>query len=297
MIVTHDRPALLARCLAAVLSQTLPVDEIIVIDNASAVPAHGLLADEHEGSPISWWRTRHNVGGAGGFAWGLTIAHTRGHARTWLMDDDAEPDPQCHGHLTAAASTLGGDGYSFLASTVLEAPATSPGPPRTTPSPSGGVRPTDFAHFIGVLVNMDVARRTHLPVSDFFIWHDDVEYTRRLGTLAPGYACQDALMYHPRTGDRVDSRWKLEHDVRNRLWLLRFPFLVGGAPRWRYLLQTVRVVARQAMIAGDKRAWCTFLWRGLRDGLTTEPVPRHAEALIPLIGLEIVQHHTAASAT
>ena len=46
VVVTRNRPALLKRCLEAIDSQTYPVRELVVVDNASDEPTREFLASE-----------------------------------------------------------------------------------------------------------------------------------------------------------------------------------------------------------------------------------------------------------
>jgi rhamnopyranosyl-N-acetylglucosaminyl-diphospho-decaprenol beta-1,3/1,4-galactofuranosyltransferase len=48
VVVTRNRPALLKRCLEAIDSQTYPVRELVVVDNASDKPTREFLACESE---------------------------------------------------------------------------------------------------------------------------------------------------------------------------------------------------------------------------------------------------------
>ena len=46
VVVTRNRPALLKRCLEAIDSQTYPVSQLVVLDNASDEPTREFLAGE-----------------------------------------------------------------------------------------------------------------------------------------------------------------------------------------------------------------------------------------------------------
>jgi hypothetical protein len=60
-----------------------------------------------------------NEGGAGGFATGLAWALHRGHDLAWLMDDDAEPYPDCLDQLLLPYSGDVGR-YSFTSPQVVD---------------------------------------------------------------------------------------------------------------------------------------------------------------------------------
>ena len=104
-VLTRNRKALLEECVRALLVQTHPVDEVIVLDNASTdgteehLRAAGLLDEPR----LRFERREENTGGAGGFREGVRLAVAAGRDWIWLMDDDAEPRPDALERLLAAA--------------------------------------------------------------------------------------------------------------------------------------------------------------------------------------------------
>ncbi len=70
VILTHNAPKSLAKCLEAISAQTSPPDSILVVDSASEQPVRA--ADLSTGSvPVTVLRSDTNVGPAGGYALGL----------------------------------------------------------------------------------------------------------------------------------------------------------------------------------------------------------------------------------
>ncbi|MFI1239152.1 glycosyltransferase [Nocardia sp. XZ_19_231] len=90
VVVTHKRRELLAESLKVLASQSRPVDHLIVVDNANEDAVAELVAQQ----PIeaTYLGSRHNLGGAGGFALGMLHALTQGADWVWLADDDGRPD-------------------------------------------------------------------------------------------------------------------------------------------------------------------------------------------------------------
>lgn len=89
VIVTHDRPALLSRALAALAAQTMPCADVVVVDNGSAPPTGALIAREAPRARVV--RHDRNEPPAAAFAAGLKAAFAAGADAAWLMDDDCEP--------------------------------------------------------------------------------------------------------------------------------------------------------------------------------------------------------------
>ena len=108
VVVTYNRKALLNECLEAILSQSHPVERIILIDNASTdgtkemLRTTGLLQDAR----MQYVRMETNTGGSGGFYEGLRIGRECGCDWLWLMDDDTVPAADCLEKLLLAQEIL-----------------------------------------------------------------------------------------------------------------------------------------------------------------------------------------------
>lgn len=84
VVVTYNRKELLRECLQALLNQTRPLDEIIVVDNASTDGTDQMIPEEFP--QITHVRLPENIGGAGGFHEGMKLAYEKGHDWIWVMD-------------------------------------------------------------------------------------------------------------------------------------------------------------------------------------------------------------------
>ncbi|MFF0816185.1 glycosyltransferase [Rhodococcus sp. NPDC003318] len=90
VVVTHRRRELLAASLQVLTSQTRPLDHLIVVDNAAEDEVRDLV--EAANIPTTYLGSKHNLGGAGGFALGMLHALALGADWVWLADDDGRPD-------------------------------------------------------------------------------------------------------------------------------------------------------------------------------------------------------------
>ena len=66
VLVTFNRKTLLRTCLNSLLKQTRPIDQILIVDNASSDGTPELLREEFPQLPLL--RLDRNTGGAGGFS-------------------------------------------------------------------------------------------------------------------------------------------------------------------------------------------------------------------------------------
>jgi rhamnopyranosyl-N-acetylglucosaminyl-diphospho-decaprenol beta-1,3/1,4-galactofuranosyltransferase len=90
VVVTHKRRELLAESLKVLSTQSRPLDHLVVVDNADEAEVRALV----EGSdvPTTYLGSKHNLGGAGGFALGMLYALSLGADWLWLADDDGRPE-------------------------------------------------------------------------------------------------------------------------------------------------------------------------------------------------------------
>jgi len=278
VVVTYNRADLLRRCLHALERQTHPLDEILVIDNASTDGTPDMVRREFPA--VSLTRMTRNSGGAGGFARGVDMAIDRGHEFAWLFDDDAEPRHEALAPLMAAMHTATPTRPGFVAATVvgpegeiLDAHL----PPRIENSRNLGIRcpdstyPAAFATFVGPLINLQVAQMTYLPIADFYIWWDDWEYTARLQSLSGGLASPESLVAHPARPDDCDKKWRLRADIRNRLWIIRLAGLASSHARSYAEYRFWGMMGDQARLAESKTRWAYYVVVGLVEGLLTKP--------------------------
>lgn len=190
VIVTYNRLEMLKKCLDAVLNQTYMSLTVVVVDNAST-DGTGEYVKSLKNKRIIYINTGKNSGGAGGFNRGIKEAYLKRAKWIWIMDDDVIPASNALEELMNALHVVKPHKTSFLASCVY-----SPkGEAMNTPgvdlrSKNGypfwyeyldkGLVKLNAATFVSILVNGDAVEKCGLPCSDFFIWGDDTEYTKRL---------------------------------------------------------------------------------------------------------------------
>ena len=88
VIVTYNRKNMLFKCIDCLEKQTAGGLDILVIDNASDDGTGEDLRPLADSGKIKYFNTGENLGGAGGFSFGIERAATLGYQYIWLMDDD-----------------------------------------------------------------------------------------------------------------------------------------------------------------------------------------------------------------
>jgi GT2 family glycosyltransferase len=234
-VVTHNRCALLERCIDHIAAQTRPPDHLLVINNASTDGTVAML----DGKGVAHV-DQANLGSAGGWNRAIAECLAGGFDAVWLMDDDGFPDPAA---LTALESALA-PGIACLSSVVLREDRPShfvfpfprldsgglpvvAGRRRKLPTlaelqavaPAGSY---PFAHlFNGALVTRAAIEAAGTVDTRFFMFGDEVDYFFRLRRAGQVRSVLAARHYHPDVGSRPLTPPKLYYYVKNTLVLNR----------------------------------------------------------------------------
>ncbi len=202
VVVTYNRLSLLQECLTALEQQELPEGsslDIFVVDNASTDGTGAWLAKESgvskDDSAQEQGRTMlhvislpQNTGGAGGFYEGIRQSVSEGYDLIWLMDDDTIPTPSALFNLMKAGEQKQWQ-VGFLCSAVvwtngegarMNQPFVSQDYGLEVGSLKEGLLKVDKASFVSILIPAEVIRLVGLPIKEYFIWNDDIEYTGRI---------------------------------------------------------------------------------------------------------------------
>lgn len=192
LVLTRNRLRLLGECLQALAAQTHPLSGVIVFDNASSDGTAEWLRSAGVMQAPGWesHRSQINVGGAGGYAELLRLGCQTDAEWLWLLDDDAEPQPDALETLLSSPPA-GARGTVAVCPAVVHADGsvdplhrcrlgrfiTPLGPSAYAPGTYAAV---DCASFVGLLVRARTARAVGPPRREFFLGYDDAEYSLRL---------------------------------------------------------------------------------------------------------------------
>lgn len=299
VIVTRDRVDLLRRGLAAIAGQTRPPDHVVVVDNGSDPTVAAVLADS--GMPHTYLPSATNLGGAGGFAYGILAARALGADWVWLADDDGRPGSAWTlGRLLVCAADHDLDAVSPLV--VDEEDPTQLAFPlrrglhwaRHTRDLGGAVLVPNVANlFNGALFSARALDALGLPDPRLFVRGDEVEIHRRLRRSGLRYGtCAPATYHHPSGQDdwvrimrgrlavlvpRDDA--KRELTFRNLGYLTSQPGL-----RWRRVPDAVRYLWFYLVVQRDLRglrAWRRATRAGRHEHFTSPD-----QRALPLPGSE-----------
>jgi rhamnopyranosyl-N-acetylglucosaminyl-diphospho-decaprenol beta-1,3/1,4-galactofuranosyltransferase len=199
VVVTFNRKFLLCECLDALLRQSLRLDSIFVIDNASSdgTEAHltecGYLSNER----IRYCRLHANLGGAGGFHAGMSAAFDCGYEWLWLMDDDSEPYKDALEKMQSytrreSIVAIANQKVDIAGHNTIDGLRLLP----ADKSVSADYPLVKFSSFVGLLIAHKAIERIGLPRPEFFIHDDDTEYCIRLRKLGYIALARESIVMH-----------------------------------------------------------------------------------------------------
>ena len=117
IVVTYNRCELLLEAIEA-LRKSCEKCDIFIIDNASTDGTKDKLTLYIDQKTIFYFNTGRNLGGAGGFNFGVRKAYEAGYDYIWLMDDDTIVEKDTLTELLDQAKTLKGK-FGWLSSLAL----------------------------------------------------------------------------------------------------------------------------------------------------------------------------------
>ncbi|WP_434309635.1 glycosyltransferase family 2 protein [Hominifimenecus sp. rT4P-3] len=283
VVVTYNRKQLLKECLESLERQTMACD-ILVVDNASTDGTGEWLKNER-GDRVQYYNTGSNLGGAGGFSKGMREGVRRGYSYLWMMDDDTIPKSDALEQIWKTSDLLSGN-YGFLSSFVrwtdgspceMNVPGVSKKWREDIDRLPLGMLRVEYASFVSLFLPASVIREVGLPIRQFFIWADDMEYSLRISRRYPCYFVQGSQVVHKMKtnaatdiiqdeSDRLDRYCLL---FRNRLYVERKKGKGAAILYFVYGVKTVfRILAHSQKNKGKK---CRYVMSGLWKGIWFHP--------------------------
>lgn len=206
VVVTYNRIELLKECIKA-LQQQIYTCDILIVDNASTDGTEEYINKiKKDYDNLHYKNTGDNIGGAGGFNFGMRWAVEAGYEYVWVMDDDCLPYADALEKLIETDETLKGN-YGWLASAVLWKDGHECKMNRVKLKKSFyeyleymqyGIVQAEQATFVSLFLKAEMIKQVGLPIKEFFIWGDDIEFTRRITVRKkiPSYIAGQSKVIH-----------------------------------------------------------------------------------------------------
>jgi GT2 family glycosyltransferase len=256
IVVTYNRKHSIVEVIEALLNQTIACD-LIIVDNASTDSTKDILYDLGliDQQRVHYIRLAENLGGSGGFSYGIKYAMDGDWHWFWLMDDDAIPEPDAMENLLKFAD-VPDTVYGSAAINILNGkrklcwPAITKQKGRKRfvefPDMLADVEEVDMIPFLGFFIHRQLVERIGYPDPGFFICADDKEYCERIKLQnAKLTLVKSSIINHPlaqtvihdfgpfQAAYRSLPPWKIYYDVRNKILIAKKYF------RYRIWTQTL----------------------------------------------------------
>lgn len=238
IIVTYNRKEMLLECLRHIQKGSV-VPAIIIVDNDSSDGTGEAVAPFIGSGQVFYFNTGTNLGGAGGFNYGIKKAVEMGYEYFWIMDDDTLPEPDALEKILEADKILSGN-YGWLSAVALwtDGKECKMNRPKLLKAfyqdihyLKYGIIRAEQATFVGLFLRRETIMEVGLPISEFFIWGDDIEYTRRIAKRfkMPCYVAGQSIVIHSMKSnigsniatDRAERLERYNYAFRNENYLYR----------------------------------------------------------------------------
>lgn len=247
VVVTYNRLDLLKKTIEKLKAQSKSINKIIIIDNASTDGTTEYLTSIND-DQIIYKVLEQNLGGAGGFYYGIKEAYDIGCDYLWIMDDDTICTDTALDNLLDAALLISKNParkIGFLSSDVrftndqpclMNIPATAS---IYNEFISEGIVQVTHTSFVAMLIPSIVVKDVGLPIKEYFIWGDDGEYSTRILGKYLGYLVGKSVVYHymkenkgvdifSTPADRIDRfyffyrNWMITHKMRSKKATIKY---------------------------------------------------------------------------
>ena len=285
VVVTYNRKELLKQCIDRLLRQEGVGCDVIIVDNASTDGTQEMIMRQYNRAEVIYANTGTNLGGAGGFQYGVKKAVSMGYEYVWIMDDDTLPEKTALYKLFEADRELDGE-WGVLSSVAYWT--------------DGNIcrmniqKKNIFSHvgekeyykkysfvkmcsFVSLLVKSEVVKEIGLPIGEYFIWTDDYEYTGRISSkypcyMVPGSKVVHAMKVHTRVNFATDDETRIDryrYIYRNDVHCYRR----YGWRGWLYIIlkDTYTLLNILLNARGSRIKRIKIVGKGFIEGLSFKP--------------------------
>ena len=220
IVVTYNRKELLKECIEALKNQKNATTDILIIDNCSTDGTEEMIKS-HYSKDVTYENTGANLGGAGGFNYGIKKAFSleKKYDYLWIMDDDTIPTETALYEILEVAKSDKDFGFIspktlWIDSSLCLMNIQSDKKNKLINSSTEDKKKLSRCSFVACFINVQAILKVGLPISKFFIWADDTEYTQRISKYYDCYYAAKSIVVH-KMG--TNNSVRIETDVENRI--------------------------------------------------------------------------------
>ncbi len=283
IVVTFNRLELLKLTIEKLKSQTFKLNKIIIVNNASTDDTKKYLSTINE-EIFEVYNLETNIGGAGGFNYGIKKAYQTENDLFWIMDDDTIAQENSLEKLLLGLEKVKGENVGFVASNVLF----KDNKPCAMNMPlidefwneytAEGIVKIKTSSFVSLLIKREVVKEVGLPIKEFFLWGDDAEYTLRITRNGfDGYLIGDSIVHHymnenvgvnivKASSDRIN---RFFYEYRNGFYINKNLELKKLIKYFIYVITSIISVLKSDV--DNKISRIKVVIRGMISGITFNP--------------------------
>lgn len=284
IVVTYNRKTLLRENLKALCEQSYEAFDVLIIDNASTDGSREFIEDFLNDEKFKYYNTGANLGGAGGFSYGIKLATEKGYSFCWVMDDDTMAEPNALHELVKAAKQVGD--FSYLCSMVKWVDGSPCVMNKVNFAPNlydkisfmeNGIVPVKSCSFVSCFINTKYVKKLGLPIRQFFIYGDDSEFTYRLSAETPAYFVSKSTVIHKMKDNKItgivhQGKERLEREVygyRNLVYVKHYRLGKSYFRICGFYLKLIFDILRYS--SGLKVKKCLIVFKALVQGIRFNP--------------------------
>ncbi len=179
-----------------------------------------------------------NIGGSGGFNYGLKEASKLDSDWIWVSDDDAFPELNAFENINTFYQKFNNKkDLVSICGQVLNNGSPDVNHRRYIKKGLFNIKQNksnledylkpyffiDLFSYVGTLIRKDILLDIGYPKKDYFIYYDDTEHSYRL-SLKGKIVCVPNVIIHHDTGNNNTIDWKLYYNIRNKLDFIKNHF-------------------------------------------------------------------------
>lgn len=286
IVVTYNRKKLLMECIESLIHQTDSEKlSVLVIDNNSTDGTYDYIRKYIVNKKVIYKNTGINLGGAGGFEFGIRSALKMKCDYVWIMDDDCVPSKDALKQFLLFDEEC--KLYGFLSSFVLwknkeictmNIQRKNIAHKLTKNDFKQRAIPIQFATFVSIFIPTDIVLEVGVPIGDFFVWGDDWEYTRRISKKYPCYALTTSIVFHKTShnkgcdisNDSAQRISRYKYMFRNNMFICKSEGINGRIYYWLKIAKDIMKVLLKAK--NRKKERINTIIEGIKEGLSFNPV-------------------------
>lgn len=203
VVLSFNRGKLLKKCIESVISQEKIRCDVLIIDNGDDEEV-GRRYGNSAVEGVRYVRPEKNCGCAGGFNLGIRTAIQLGYKYIWTLDDDVIPYKNALSELIIVGEEVNGN-WGILSSvaywsdgSLCKANIQKKGLFTFLNKNDYGLNriPVKMVSWASMLINSKAVYEVGLPISEYFIYSDDYEFSFRISSRFPVYVIPQSKVTH-----------------------------------------------------------------------------------------------------